>query len=314
MRAARGPGLAALGIAALAAVAAGPRLAAAPSLAALGELAYTGLLEDDEPLRLHDGRWTGRPAEPGVAGGPTALLVPDLVGRGDLDGDGHEDAVVFLQTTTGGSGSFLHVTAVLAGAAGLHPLPARPIGDRAEVEALAIEDGVVRLDAIVPGPADALCCPTLRTRTLLRVAEGELREVASERRGRLHARELAGTVWRLVQLDEGAAVAAGAGLELRFEGERIAGSGGCNRFAAELRSGERDALEIGPITATRRACPAAVMRREQRFFAALQRAHRLAFRFGRLELQHDTPERRPGRLRFARADEPEARPAAGAEG
>lgn len=92
---------------------------------------------------------------------------------------------------------------------------------------------------------------------------------------------------------------ADAGIELRFEGAKLTGSGGCNTFRAEVISGERDAVEIGPVATTRRACPAPVLAREQRFFAALERATRIGFWFGRLELQSDTPERRTGRLRFA---------------
>jgi heat shock protein HslJ len=277
----------------------GRALASPLSREVLGELAYEGLLEDGQPVRLRGGRWVGPPPEPGLASRPSAALIPYLVARGDLDGDGRDDAVVFLQTSAGGSGVFLHLAAVLDGPDGPRALPAQAIGDRAEVEALEVVAGRIVLDAVVSGPSDALCCPTQRIRRTFVAADGDLRETSSERRGRLRVGELAGTSWRLTRLDAATPVPADAGIELRFEGSRVVGTGGCNQFHADVLSGERDAVEIGPIAATRRACPEPLRQREQRFLAALGRATRIGFWFGRLEIQYDTQERRTGRLRFA---------------
>jgi hypothetical protein len=271
------------------------------SRAVLGELAFEGLLEEDGPVQLRAGRWTGPPGEGGPGSRPTAALVPFLIARGDLDGDGREDAVVFLQTGAGGSGSFLHLAAVLDRPEGPRPLPAVGIGDRAEVEALEVVGDKVTLDAVVSGPDDALCCPTLRVRRVYAIEGDALREVAGRERGRLHAEALAGTHWRLTRLDAATPVPGNAGIELRFEDGRVAGSGGCNEFHAEVVAGGRDALEIGPLRTTGRTCPAPVQERERRFLEALGRAHRLGFFFGRLELQYDTPAGRTGRLRFVLA-------------
>ena len=265
----------------------------------LGELAYGGLLEDDAVVQLHDGRWAGLPPEPDLPSRPTAALIPYLVVHGDLDGDGRPDAVVFLQTTAGGSGAFLHLAAVLDRPEGPRALPAQAIGDRAEVEALEVADGRIVLDAVVAGPSDALCCPSQRVRQTFEVVDGELRQIGFKRRGRLRVRELAGTSWRLTRIDAATPVPADAGIELRFEDGKLSGNGGCNPFHAEVLSGERDAVEIGPIVATRSACAEPLRSREQRFLQALGRATRIGFWFGRLEIQYDTPERRTGRLRFA---------------
>lgn len=281
----------------------------------LGGLAYEGLLEDGGVVQLNEGRWMAAGpsgdggSDPELQGRQTAALIPYLIVHGDLDGDGRADALVFLQTTGGGSGAFLHLAAVLDRPEGPRALPAQAIGDRAEVEALAVDHGRVVLDAVVAGPNDALCCPSQRERRTFEVAGGELRQIGLQRRGRLSVRELAGTRWRLTRLDAATPVPDDAGIELRFEGAKLTGSGGCNSFQAEVLSGERDAVEIGPVATTRRACPAPVLERERRFLAALERATRLGFWFGRLEIQYDTPERRTGRLRFAPiGDGPEDRP------
>jgi hypothetical protein len=267
-------------------------------LEVLAELAYPGLLEDGAVAQLRAGRWRGAPQEPGLASRPTAVLVPYLIARGDLDRDGRDDAVVFLETSAGGSGAFLHLAAVLDRPDGPLPLPAHAIGDRAEVEALQVVAGQVVLDAVVAGPDDASCCPTSRVRRTYGIEDGALRELATWARGRLALRALAGTRWRLTRLDAATPVPAASRVELRLDEGRVSGTTGCNDFHGELLGDERDALEVGPLATTGRACPGPAGRLEQRFLAALDRAHRFGFFFGRLELQYDTREQRTGRLRF----------------
>ncbi|MCA3180002.1 MAG: META domain-containing protein [Burkholderiaceae bacterium] len=63
-----------------------------------------------------------------------------------------------------------------------------------------------------------------------------------------------GTAWTLASL-EGRPVPSGSDATLRFEGERVSGSDGCNRFAGPW-SGRGTSLRIGPnLAATQRACP-----------------------------------------------------------
>ena len=86
--------------------------------------------------------------------------------------------------------------------------------------------------------------------------------------GTVTAAELAGSEWRPVEIGD-IAVPAGAELFVRFGGEgELQGHGGCNRFFGTYRlAGER--IEIGPLGATRMACPTPVMERENRFLQAL---------------------------------------------
>ena len=57
--------------------------------------------------------------------------------------------------------------------------------------------------------------------------------------------------------------------------DRLAGWGGCNRYFTRFRS-EGRGIQIGPIGATRRVCPAVVMDQEKRFFKALEKANRIS--------------------------------------
>ena len=87
---------------------------------------------------------------------------------------------------------------------------------------------------------------------------------------RVSARDLDGSNWRVEDI-QGAGVVDRVLSSLGFSGDRIVGSGACNRFHGGV--GEEDGrLVVGPLASTRRACPTAVMDQEQRYLAALERA------------------------------------------
>jgi heat shock protein HslJ len=86
--------------------------------------------------------------------------------------------------------------------------------------------------------------------------------------------ELAGSEFLLEDLG-GHGVMDNVQSTLKFEStERVAGNGGCNGYfgAVELKG---DSIRFGPLGATRRMCPDAVMNQEARFLAALGAAYRI---------------------------------------
>lgn len=86
---------------------------------------------------------------------------------------------------------------------------------------------------------------------------------------------LIGTEWVLEEMG-GRGVADRVQSTIIFQTkERIVGWGGCNRYFSGSRSDGRD-IDIGPIGATRRVCPAVVMDQEARFFKALEKANRIS--------------------------------------
>lgn len=77
---------------------------------------------------------------------------------------------------------------------------------------------------------------------------------------------------------------------------RVSGHGGCNAFTAPFRvEGRR--ITIGPVAATRMACPD--MESEKRFFSALLESHAFELPGGRLVLEDDAP------LIFLKKNEPD---------
>ena len=52
------------------------------------------------------------------------------------------------------------------------------LGDRVPAERVRIENGVILIDLTMHGPADPMCCPTVRTTRRFRLEGGEIREIA----------------------------------------------------------------------------------------------------------------------------------------
>ncbi|WP_416666533.1 META domain-containing protein [Egbenema bharatensis] len=111
--------------------------------------------------------------------------------------------------------------------------------------------------------------------------------------------------WRLVSITESATPTPmvppqTTELTADFSGDRITGSGGCNRFMGGFTTaGEQ--LNVGPLATTFMACEAAVMDQEMRYLAALQGAQRYEVDDqGQLAIFYQT-EQGTGILRFTSA-------------
>ena len=81
-------------------------------------------------------------------------------------------------------------------------------------------------------------------------------------------RNLAGTVWRVEDIDEGGIIDDSMVTMQLDDDDRIAGSTGCNRYfgGVTIDGGRISASAVG---STRRACAPALMDQEQRFLEAL---------------------------------------------
>jgi heat shock protein HslJ len=96
------------------------------------------------------------------------------------------------------------------------------------------------------------------------------------------SRELDGTLWTLSSLP-GHSLVTGATPTLRFEGGRVSGTDGCNRYTAPYTA-KGSVLQIGPRPAsTMMACPPATMKQADAFVDALTRAR--AYRITGEQLQ-----------------------------
>ena len=112
------------------------------------------------------------------------------------------------------------------------------------------------------------------------LAVSSIREVAADSVGApavpAAPLSLAGSEWLLEDLG-GSGVIDNIQATLAFpELDKVSGNGSCNRFFGPARI-NRNVIHIGPLGATRMACPQAVMNQETRYLKALQAADRFTW-------------------------------------
>jgi hypothetical protein len=99
--------------------------------------------------------------------------------RGDLDGDGQADAAVTLWATTGGSGIFIYLVAILNEAGSPRQVAADMVGDRVQIQQMSVQGEKIAVVAKAFAKDDPKCCPSLQvTRTYQ--LKGTALEVVSE--------------------------------------------------------------------------------------------------------------------------------------
>ena len=97
-------------------------------------------------------------------------IIVDIASLGDMDGDANADAAVLLAVTGGGTGTFHELAIILnKGGKPVYAGTKRGLGDRNIVESLAIAGGTAVIGLKVPGPGDALCCPTKKVKWKFRL-------------------------------------------------------------------------------------------------------------------------------------------------
>lgn len=119
-----------------------------------------GFLDQIRVVPLEDGRYEeGAPGETNYV----SVSVTDFIARGDLNGDGENEAVAIVAENYGGSGTFVFLAVYQYQNDEAVFLTSIFLDDRPLINHLAVEDGEIFVDAVVHTDDDAMCCPTLRT-------------------------------------------------------------------------------------------------------------------------------------------------------
>jgi heat shock protein HslJ len=276
-----------------------PAADAAPTIDELANATYAGV--SDEPVTLSGGRWEGPPFVEGGASRPSAGLVEDFVLTGDVDGDGREDAVVLLWESSGGSGTRTYLAVMGRNDDGVVNLGTSLVGDRVQVKAGFIDDGRVVLDLIQAGPNDATCCPTQKALVGWRLVDGVLTRTDSEITGTLSLADLEGTDWVLAAIGWDNPVPGEPSVSVRFEGDKVTGTGGCNNYFGTVTGEAPGHLAFGAMGTTMMACPEPGMDLERRYLHSLARGSTYGFVAGRLVIGCETDDG-PVSLIFKRSD------------
>jgi heat shock protein HslJ len=255
-------------------------------LTRLQNSAYSGFQDIAGTVVLNAGHWEGEPPQPGSASVPRVDFLGDIVARGDLDGDGTDEAAVVLTTNFGGTGVFHYVAIVDQEGEENRNLATQLIGDRVQLRDMRIEEGYVVLDLVRAGPGDPSCCPTELVTLQFRLHDGQLGEPLETGTGAsLSPETLSGQKWRLSAWKFGEPVE--GRLTLAFGDGRFTGNAGCNEYSAAVKATDkRGSIEVGPPVSTRKQCDPGVMTHERRFLATLPRVQRFWFHAGQLALAY----------------------------
>lgn len=262
----------------------------APTAEELATATYHGIL--DRPVALVDGQWQGEPFVDGGASRPAVGLAKDFYLAEDLDGDGREETIALLWSSSGGSGTFDYLALMARQDGRVVNLGTAELGDRVDIRSYGLEAGRLVLEVIQPGPDDPRCCPGQKMRRIWDWTEEGLTEVSSESLGRLSLGDLEGVEWVLERFAWNEPKIAEPEIALLMRDGTFVGSSGCNRFQAPVSPGELPGdITVGPIAGTGKTCTEAIDAVEARFLRALESVNRFSFMVGKLVLNWSREDR-----------------------
>ncbi len=112
----------------------------------------------------------------GAAGGAdfVEVRVTDFIALGDIDGDGVNEAAAMVSENYGGSGVFVFLALYSAKNDSAVFQASVFVDDRPQINSIAVEDRAVKLDVVVHGKDDPMCCPALQTQREYRLVNNLL--------------------------------------------------------------------------------------------------------------------------------------------
>ncbi len=258
-----------------------------PTADQIANATYRGLDVAPE-VTLTAGEWEGQPFAEGGASRPSATLAPDFKLAGDMNGDGVPEAIVLIATSSGGSGTFLHAAVVGGRGTAAENLGTAPLGDRVQVMHARLVDSRLVLDLVEAGPEDAMCCPSQKATRVFALEPGALKEIAATATGTLSIEDLAGVEWVLKSFAWNQPAPVEPRITLQFDGSRLTGSSGCNRYNGNVSAGEMpgDITIDDRMASTRRACEEEITLLEDRYLKALTAVNKFSFLATRLALTY----------------------------
>ncbi len=225
---------------------------------ALANMEYSSELATDGVALLDNGVYTESIA-PDSASVIEIRLLPAPIAYGTLDEQ--DSAAVLLAESGGGSGTFINLAVVQAPDGTPVNVANAPLGDRVQVQSLAIADNQITVEMLAQGPDDPMCCPSQQT-TQVYELQGDTLVLVDETTGAAQSSNesaLAGTtwVWSETQMNDGAikTPATAGAFTLTFGEDGTAGATtDCNTYSGSFTE-DSSSLTIDLPIATLMACP-----------------------------------------------------------
>ncbi|MCO6450613.1 MAG: META domain-containing protein [Caldilineales bacterium] len=150
--------------------------------------------------------------EPAAEGSASEIMVTltDHIGLGELNGT--PSAAVVLASSGGGSGTFYNLAVVQEVDGQPQNVASVQLGDRVQVNSVAIENNQILIDMVTQGPEDPMCCPTQHVVQTYELQDGGLVLVSTENLGTVTTEEkpaeaesanLTGVTWHWLQTQGG---------------------------------------------------------------------------------------------------------------
>lgn len=143
---------------------------------ALANATYLSEFTESGEVTLTDGEFVTEGSEGDAES--LRVLLTDHIARGDLNGDAVEDAAVIITSSTGGTGHFHDLAAVLNVDGEPQNVAIAELGDRVNVLDLAVADGQLVVQMVTHGLNDPMCCPSLAVTNTYALEGDVLAEVA----------------------------------------------------------------------------------------------------------------------------------------
>ena len=247
----------------------------------LNNASFNGIT--DIPVTLEAGVWEGRPFVEGGASRLRIGLIHEFQLHGDLNSDGAIETIAFLWQSSGGSGTLTYMALMEEKEGALLNTSTVFLGDRVQIRGGRIAGSQIVLDLVQSGPDDAACCPSqLVTRTWT-TDRNRLNEEPMRITGRLTPEIFGNATWHILSLASMTEELPEKRITLAYADGKISGSGGCNNYSATVMAGKTPGeISIGPIIATRKACPDKILIDEHAFFRALESTMKFSFMNTRL--------------------------------
>ena len=122
-------------------------------------------------VQLTDGTFEqGKPGDTDF----TSVRVSEFVAVGDLNADGKDEVAALISENYGGTGVFVFLAIYSNIDGALTFQTSTMVDDRPQLNALSISNGEIYLDAVIHGPDEPMCCPTLRTTRHYRLVDNQL--------------------------------------------------------------------------------------------------------------------------------------------